>query len=109
MGTDIETLWKDTGIQETFKLRDKEFQLNDSAAYFFDNIHRFKEDSYVPTQDDVLRARVRSTGIEEAEFEFSDMCFRCESPSPSPLPLPLPRVTSELIRMQYAGRRRTTQ
>jgi len=76
VGTDIETLWKDTGIQETFKLRDKEFQLNDSAAYFFDNIHRFKEDSYVPTQDDVLRARVRSTGIEEAEFEFSDMCFR---------------------------------
>merc|ERR1711934_1145271 len=28
--------WKAAGIQETFKLRDKEFQLNDSAAYFFD-------------------------------------------------------------------------
>ncbi len=32
--------------------------------------------SYVPTTADVLRARIRSTGIEEAEFKFSDVAFR---------------------------------
>ena len=32
--------------------------------------------SYIPTQADVLRARVRSTGIEEAEFKFEDISFR---------------------------------
>lgn len=34
------------------------------------------EPNYVPTQADVLRARVRSTGIEEAEFTFEDLSFR---------------------------------
>lgn len=30
----------------------------------------------MPDQQDVLRARVRSTGIEEAEFTFEDLAFR---------------------------------
>jgi hypothetical protein len=30
----------------------------------------------VPTTPDVLRSRIRSTGIEEAEFKFSDVAFR---------------------------------
>ena len=32
--------------------------------------------NYVPNEQDVLRARVRSTGIDEAEFEFEDLEFR---------------------------------
>lgn len=43
---------------------------------FFENIDRFMSPSYIPSQADVLRARVRSTGIEEAEFTFEDICFR---------------------------------
>jgi hypothetical protein len=43
---------------------------------FFENIDRFMSPSYIPTQADVLRARVRSTGIEEAEFKFEDISFR---------------------------------
>ena len=34
------------------------------------------EDDYIPTEQDVLHARVRSTGIEEAFFEFDNMSFR---------------------------------
>jgi len=33
-------------------------------------------DSYIPTYDDVLRVRVRSTGIEEATFIFEKIMFR---------------------------------
>eukprot|EP01121_Diplochlamys_sp_Union-15-3_P013696 TRINITY_DN4287_c0_g1_i1.p1 TRINITY_DN4287_c0_g1~~TRINITY_DN4287_c0_g1_i1.p1 ORF type:complete len:347 (-),score=40.42 TRINITY_DN4287_c0_g1_i1:75-1115(-) len=76
VATLIEKLWKDKGIQETFELRDKEFQLNDSAQYFFENIHRFSQDDYNPSIDDVLRARVRTSGIEEAEFVIEDFSFR---------------------------------
>eukprot|EP01094_Clydonella_sp_ATCC50884_P014468 TRINITY_DN2489_c0_g1_i3.p1 TRINITY_DN2489_c0_g1~~TRINITY_DN2489_c0_g1_i3.p1 ORF type:complete len:399 (+),score=138.68 TRINITY_DN2489_c0_g1_i3:130-1197(+) len=76
VGSDIQQLWADSGIQEVYGHRDRDFQLNDSAKYFFDEIDRFKNADYVPTQDDVLRARVRSTGIEEAEFEFENLCFR---------------------------------
>lgn len=45
-------------------------------ASFFDNIDRFLNPDYMPDQQDVLRARVRSTGIEEAEFTFEDLAFR---------------------------------
>lgn len=76
LGQDIKALWADKGIQQTFALRDKKYQLNDSAAYFFDNIDRFLDPAYVPTQADVLRARVRSTGIEEAQFKFEDISFK---------------------------------
>jgi len=76
LGDDIKHLWQDAGIQKVYEQRDKTFQLNDSANYFFDNIDRFMSPSYIPTQADVLRARVRSTGIEEAEFKFEDISFR---------------------------------
>lgn len=37
---------------------------------------RFVKPDYNPTEQDVLRARVRSTGIDEAEFDFGDLAFR---------------------------------
>lgn len=43
---------------------------------FFQNVDRFLNDDYVPTEQDILRARVRSTGIDEAEFDFEDFSFR---------------------------------
>jgi len=76
VGEDIKELWADKGIQQAYEYRDKIFQLNDSAAYFFQNIERFIEPNYVPSEQDVLRARVRTTGIEEALFAFEDMAFR---------------------------------
>jgi len=76
IGEDIQALWSDAGIKEVYELKDQVFQLNDSASYFFDNIHRFLDPEYIPTQDDILRVRVRTTGIEEAVFGFEDMHFR---------------------------------
>jgi len=76
LGEDIKQLWQDPVIQQVYSMKDKHFQLDDSAQYFFENISRFMNPSYVPTTADVLRARIRSTGIEEAEFKFSDVSFR---------------------------------
>eukprot|EP00026_Physarum_polycephalum_P007033 Phypoly_transcript_07086.p1 GENE.Phypoly_transcript_07086~~Phypoly_transcript_07086.p1 ORF type:complete len:353 (+),score=43.61 Phypoly_transcript_07086:261-1319(+) len=73
---DIKALWADQGMRDVYAMRDKHFQLNDCAAYFFDNIDRFIVDSYVPTTDDILRVRVRTTGIQEAEFKFDDIEIR---------------------------------
>ena len=72
----IESLWQDPAIQLTYEQRDKAYQLNDSASYFFENIDRFAQEDYSPTNQDILRARVRSTGIEEATFVFEDLEFR---------------------------------
>jgi len=73
---DIKSLWSDKGIQDVFEMKDKYFQINDCAAYFFENVDRFVADGYIPTQQDVLRARVRTTGIQEAEFKFEELEFR---------------------------------
>jgi hypothetical protein len=76
IGASIRSLWNDSAIKEIYKLRDKDYQLNDTADYFFSNVERFIEDCYLPTDSDVLRARVRSTGIEEAEFIFDGMVIK---------------------------------
>lgn len=76
IANDIKILWADKGIKAAYERRNRDFQLNDSAAYFFDNVDRFMSEDYLPTHDDILRARVRTTGIEEAEFDFGDLSFR---------------------------------
>ena len=73
---DIKALWKDRGLLQVYEMRDRRYHLNESAAYFFDNIDRFTVDDYVPTYQDVLRARVRTTGIQEAVFQFDDVRLR---------------------------------
>lgn len=73
---DIKGLWADKGMRDIYALRDKHYQLNDCASYFFDNVDRFMANGFVPTQEDVLRARVRTTGIQEAEFKFDELVFR---------------------------------
>ncbi|KAM9942377.1 hypothetical protein ACTFIW_001976 [Dictyostelium discoideum] len=37
---------------------------------FFDNIDRYMREDFVPNEQDVLRCRVRTTGIQESEFTF---------------------------------------
>ena len=43
---------------------------------FFNDIERIGENNFLPTNQDVLRCRVRSTGIDEAEFELEGLEFK---------------------------------
>jgi len=43
---------------------------------FFDRAPNFIDPNFLPDDQDVLRARVRTTGIDEAYFTFDDMYFR---------------------------------
>lgn len=71
----IKILWNDPGIQATFKARAK-FQFPDSAPYFFDRIDDIARPDYIPTKQDVLRSRVRTTGIVENAFEIDGNQFK---------------------------------
>ncbi|KAG8128356.1 hypothetical protein E2320_015200, partial [Naja naja] len=71
----IDRLWKDTGIQACFD-RASEFQLNDSAGYYLNDVARLVTPGYIPTEQDVLRSRVKTTGIIETQFSFKDLHFR---------------------------------
>lgn len=71
----IKILWDDPAIRMTYQNRTK-FQLTDSAAYFFGRIDELCEEKYIPTEQDVLRSRVRTTGIVENSFEIDGNKFR---------------------------------
>lgn len=43
---------------------------------YLDSLDRISNPSYIPTQDDVLRTRVKTTGIVETRFNFKGLNFR---------------------------------
>jgi GTPase SAR1 family protein len=75
LAVSIKELWKDSGVQDCF-LRAYEYQLNDSAPYFFKSIDRILSPSYVPSEQDVLRSRVVTTGIIETTFRVNKLIYR---------------------------------
>jgi GTPase SAR1 family protein len=75
LGEHIEALWADDGIQEVYGKR-AGYQLTDSASYFFERLEEVKKSGYLPSQQDVLRSRVRTTGIVENEFIIDGNQFK---------------------------------
>ncbi|KAL6096713.1 gnaq [Pungitius sinensis] len=71
----IKCLWSDPGIQECYH-RKREYQLSDSAKYYLNDLGRIADPAYLPTQQDVLRVRVPTTGIIEYPFDLEDVVFR---------------------------------
>ncbi|KAI9315981.1 guanine nucleotide binding protein, alpha subunit [Dichotomocladium elegans] len=71
----VKALWRDPNLQSVFD-RSNEFQLNDSAKYYFDSIDRIGDPNYLPTDQDVLRSRVKTTGITETTFNIGELTYR---------------------------------
>ncbi|CAG8721371.1 12859_t:CDS:2, partial [Acaulospora colombiana] len=71
----IRGLWMDPGVQEAVR-RAREFQLNDSATYYFNSIERMSMPGYIPTDQDILRSRVKTTGITETMFKVGELTYR---------------------------------
>lgn len=97
LGQILATLWADRGIQKTYEMRSR-YQLTDSAKYFFDKLDEVRfslslcvclrvslsdplcaqvsKKSYIPNEQDILRCRVRTTGILENEFSIDGNQFK---------------------------------
>ena len=71
----INVLWNDPGIRQALA-RSAEYQLNDCAEYFLTNIERISGADYVPTEQDILYARARTSGIIETTFPVEGTVFR---------------------------------
>ncbi|XP_023162199.1 G protein alpha q subunit isoform X1 [Drosophila hydei] len=71
----IKTLWSDAGIQECYDRR-REYQLTDSAKYYLMDLDRVAQPDYLPTEQDILRVRVPTTGIIEYPFDLEEIRFR---------------------------------
>ncbi|KAG5442977.1 Guanine nucleotide-binding protein G(s) subunit alpha [Clonorchis sinensis] len=67
-------LWQDKGIQETFE-RSNEYQLIDCAKYFLDKTDELGRPDYIPSEQDILRCRVLTSGIFETKFSVDKVNF----------------------------------
>lgn len=70
----ITTLWNDPQIRKTYDRR-AEFQIVDSIDSFFNDIDRISAEDYVPTHMDLIKCRVRTTGIVENKFNINENRF----------------------------------
>ena len=75
LGETMSRIWSDTGVQVCF-LRSREYQLNDSAGFFLNSLCRISDPHYIPTEKDVLKTRVRTTGIVQTQFNYKNMLFK---------------------------------
>lgn len=69
-----EILWQDRGVQACYE-RSNEYQLIDCAKYFLDRVHIVKQGNYTPTEQDILRCRVLTSGIFETRFQVDKVNF----------------------------------
>ncbi|KAF9002158.1 heterotrimeric GTP-binding alpha subunit [Cyathus striatus] len=63
---DIEELWTDPGVREV--LRKRGVKLESSPGFFMNDIARIATPDYKPTDSDIIRARIRTVGVEEHHF-----------------------------------------
>lgn len=71
----IKCIWSDENVQYVFSRR-VEFDLLDSAKYFLDSLDRITSHDYVPSDQDILRVRIPTTGVQESFFHLQSVTFR---------------------------------
>lgn len=62
-GDDIVALWADDAVQAG--LRERKIDLEDHYIYFLNNAARVAALRYIPSTEDILRARLQTVGVEE--------------------------------------------
>lgn len=71
----ITALWNDPGIKQAAVLS-KCFYQTDSLVYYLDSLFRIMAASYIPTEQDIIRARIKSTGVQEIFFKYKMANFK---------------------------------
>jgi len=75
---DIGVLYRNVIIQKLLEKRGDEMQLQggvDGVKYYFTNASRFAAEDYVPTFEDILKARRKSSGVVETVFDHDGTQF----------------------------------
>ncbi|KAF7298120.1 hypothetical protein HMN09_01033400 [Mycena chlorophos] len=65
---DMIRLWNDPLVKQVLEVH--RLRLQDMAGFFLDSIERVTDLSYEPTDDDVLKARLKTLGVSEHHFNL---------------------------------------
>ena len=71
----IHRLWQDPVIQVAYG-RSSEYFLPGCCAHFFASMDRVVADDYIPSLEDILRCRVKTTAVIETVFSYEETSFR---------------------------------
>ncbi|KAL5498558.1 hypothetical protein ACEPAH_1912 [Sanghuangporus vaninii] len=65
---DIMSLWRDPIVREV--LRKKKIRLEEQPGFFLNDLERVTSLKYMPSDDDVLKARLKTVGVSEHRFHM---------------------------------------
>ncbi|KAF8970479.1 guanine nucleotide binding protein, alpha subunit [Flammula alnicola] len=65
---DMMQLWNDEGVRDI--LRRRKIRLEEGSGFFLDDLERVTALKYMPSDDDVLKARLKTVGVSEYKFEM---------------------------------------
>ncbi|KAE9391741.1 G-alpha-domain-containing protein [Gymnopus androsaceus JB14] len=65
---DIVQLWSDRGVKEL--LHRRKIRLEEFPGFFLNDLERVTSLKYIPTDDDVLKARLKTVGVSEYRFQM---------------------------------------
>ncbi|KAF2140670.1 uncharacterized protein K452DRAFT_319565 [Aplosporella prunicola CBS 121167] len=71
----FQSLWEDKNVQLAI-LKGNEYALHDNLSYYFLDVERLFAKDYLPTDQDILRTRLRTTGISETVFDLGNLTYR---------------------------------
>lgn len=71
----IKELWNSEPMQAAFA-RKSEIYFPDAGPYYFENAYRFTETDFLPSEEDIVMARVRTTGMVMTEFDITPTHWR---------------------------------
>ncbi|KAI8832132.1 guanine nucleotide binding protein, alpha subunit [Chytriomyces cf. hyalinus JEL632] len=66
----IKYFWSDTGVQYCYS-RSNEYQLMDCCAYFLSDAAKFLGPGFMPSEMDILKARIMTTTVTESNFKVN--------------------------------------
>ena len=67
-------VWNDVAVQKVWARR-SEFQIIESVKYYFDKLETIASPDYVPTKDDILYTRVRTSGVVTEKYDIEATPF----------------------------------
>lgn len=67
---DVAALWSDAGVQAVLSRRKAKARLEEGPGFFLNDVARIAARGYEPSDEDVVRARLRTMGVQEYRFRF---------------------------------------